>query len=168
LKSCLDILINKAKQFNEIYIPEDVESKLRKISAATIDRMLKDELKRYELKGRTKTKPGRLLKKQIPIHNYAGYNRYDTDKELFILNELYFYLDRYLNFFQPQMKLIEKKRIGSKMVKKYDNPQTPYQRLLLCEEINDEKKKELKLIYEQLNPFEINRFFIDKCKQFVV
>jgi len=41
LKSCLDILINKAKQFNEIYIPEDVESKPRKISAATIDRMPK-------------------------------------------------------------------------------------------------------------------------------
>ena len=109
MKSFLDILINKAKQFNEIYIPEDIESKLRKISAVTIDRMLKDELKRYELKGRSKTKPGRLIKKQIPIRNYAGYNRYDADKELFIINELYFYLDRYLIFFQPQMKLIEKK-----------------------------------------------------------
>ena len=36
------------------------------------------------------------------------------------------------------------------MVKKYDNPQAPYQRLLLCEEINDEKKKELKLIYRTI------------------
>jgi hypothetical protein len=39
-----------------------------------------------------------------------GYLRYDTPEELGVLAELYGYLVPYVNFFQPQMKLIEKTR----------------------------------------------------------
>ena len=45
------------------------------------------------------------------IRRAVGYGRYDTDKELNILNELYSYLRLYVNFFQPVRKLIKKERI---------------------------------------------------------
>ncbi|URA09675.1 hypothetical protein [Thermospira aquatica] len=46
------------------------------------------------------------------------------------MNRLYAYLRLYANFFQPVMKMTEKKRIGSKVQKKHDDIKTPYQRLL--------------------------------------
>ena len=55
------------------------------------------------------------------------------------------------------MKLKSKERIGSKVIKKYDQPKTPYQRLLEMEEINEPIKNELKAIYKELNPFELKR-----------
>ncbi len=47
-----------------------------------------------------------------------GYLRYDTEKEVIILNELYTSLRLYTNHFLPVMKLTEKERIGSKVRKK--------------------------------------------------
>ena len=41
------------------------------ISAATIDRLLAKERKKYRIKGRSTTKPGTLLKKSIPIRIFA-------------------------------------------------------------------------------------------------
>jgi IS30 family transposase len=41
------------------------------MSAATIDRRLAGKRKRLELKGRSGTKPGTLLKSQIPIRTWA-------------------------------------------------------------------------------------------------
>lgn len=44
------------------------------ISAATVDRLLAHERKRISLKGRSRTKPGSLLKHQIPIRTFADWN----------------------------------------------------------------------------------------------
>ena len=44
----------------EIQLSIDDQRKLRKMSAATIDRLLAGERKRYNLKGRSQTKPGTL------------------------------------------------------------------------------------------------------------
>ena len=43
-------------------------------SAATIDRLLQRERAQLRLKGRTHTKPGSLLKHQIPIRTFADWN----------------------------------------------------------------------------------------------
>ena len=63
----------------------------------------------------------------------------------------------YHNFFIPSVKLIEKKRIASKTIKRYDKPKTPYQRLLEAdsEHIPEETKIELKKLYQTLDPFEL-------------
>ena len=74
-----------------------------------------------------------------------------------ILNRLYSILCLYLNFFQPQMKLIQKERYGSKVKKKYDKPQTPYQRVLASPLVNEKVKRELKSKYAKLNPAELKR-----------
>ncbi|MCX6556104.1 MAG: transposase, partial [Candidatus Aminicenantes bacterium] len=285
LKRCLEPMVAKARQFKEKAIPRPIEAKLVRISAPTLDRMLKTERRKHELKCRSKTKPGTLLKKQIAIRsgvewdedavgyeeldlvghdggnaggdycftlnvtdiksgwtemqavrnkaqiwvfdalqdirkrlpfamkgidsdngsefinshllaycqqegivftrsrsyqkndnchveqknftavrNFVGYNRYDREEELALLNELYGHLRLYLNFFHPQMKLVSKERTGTKVKKRYDVPKTPYQRLLDLEEVDAERKAKLQKTYAQLNPFELKRT-IDKLQE---
>ena len=54
----------------EFHIDEELQSQLLTISPATIDRILKDERKKLEIKGRSHTKAGVLLKHQIPIRTF--------------------------------------------------------------------------------------------------
>ncbi len=91
------------------------------------------------------------------VRRAVGYMRHDTQLELEILNELYGFLRLYSNFFQPVMKLLEKTRIGSKVKKKYDKAQTPYQRVLASPDIPKENKKQLRSQYRKLNPAELKR-----------
>ena len=91
------------------------------------------------------------------IRRAVGYARYDTEKELNILNELYGYLRLYVNFFQPVRKLIKKERIGSKITKTYDEAKTPYRRVLASPDIEDEVKVKLRKEYGMLNPAELKR-----------
>ena len=91
------------------------------------------------------------------IRRAVGYGRYDTDKELSILNKLYGYLRLYVNFFQPVRKLIKKERIGSKVTKRYDEAKTPYRRVLASPDIKEEIKVKLKNQYAMLNPAELKR-----------
>lgn len=90
------------------------------------------------------------------VRKIVGYDRLDTKDELEVLNSLYQGpLRLYLNFFQPVMKLMEKKRIGGKLIKKYDTAKTPYQRLLKSRSIRKDKKQELTKLYETLNPVKL-------------
>ncbi len=91
------------------------------------------------------------------VRRNVGYQRYDTDKELRTLNELYIYLDSYINYFQPVVKLVSKTRVGSKVTKKYDKAKTPFRRVLDSEHVNDKIKKNLKREYDSLNPAELKR-----------
>lgn len=278
LAPVLKEIIFKLEQYKEITIGRETKEKLLRISPATIDRLLSAERKKLNIKGRSNTKPGTLLKNQIPIRTFSewdegmpgfleldlvghdggdaagefaqtinavdvytgwteteairnkaqkwafegiqnikgrlpfdllgidsdngaefinshlyryclehkitftrsrkyrkndncyveqknysvvrkavGYMRYDTEEELGILNELYSYLRSYTNFFQPVMKMIEKTRTGSRVKKKYDVPQTPYQRVLQSPHVSKEDKERLKKQYDKLNPAELKR-----------
>jgi len=278
LAPALKDVVRRLERFREIRISEEVRQKLLKISPASIDRLLAKERKRHQIKGRGNTKPGTLLKNQIPIRTFsdwneqkpgfvevdlvghdggdshgdfaqtldvtdvcttwteteavrnkaqvwvfealkdikgrmpfpllgidsdsggefinnqlfrycqqekitftrsrsyrkndgcfveqknysvvrraAGYLRYDTEEELLTLKELYRYLRLYTNFFQPTMKLIEKTRLGSKVMKKYDKAQTPYQRVLACPDVSVDDKRTLKKLYATLNPAKLKR-----------
>jgi hypothetical protein len=100
------------------------------------------------------------------IKKVFGYLRYDTTKELNIINDLYENdLRLYKNFFQPVMKLKEKIRIGGKVHRKYDVAKTPYQRIIESEQINLKTKKELKATYLSLNPAELKRNIEEKLNQ---
>lgn len=69
-------------------------------------------------------------KKYSVVRRAVGYIRYGTDEELKIMNELYSVLRLYTNFREPSMKFLEKVRIGSKVKKKYDKPETLYRRII--------------------------------------
>jgi hypothetical protein len=74
------------------------------------------------------------------------------------LNKLYTSEWRlYHNFFLPSVKLLEKKRIASKTIKRYDKPKTPYQRVMESTDISDEIKHSLKIQFEPLNPFRLRK-----------
>jgi len=284
LKEIIPIL----EERKELEIERDIREKLLKVSAATIDRLLKEEKKKWRIRGKKRTKPGSLLKSQIPIRTFAewnekvpgfieidlvehsggvargiyaqtldatdiftgwteticienksqvnvfeglqkiikqypfvilgidsdngsefinqhlikfcqenkitftrsrsykkndncyveqknwsivrktvGYSRYETEKEINLINQIYFHLRLYTNFFQPQMKLINKTRIGSKVTKKYDKAKTPYQRVIECEQIDKTTKEKLKQIYKGLNPVKLKREIVSlQCKLF--
>lgn len=67
--------VAKLETHKEIDLTEDVREKLLKISASTIDRLLKPVKDRYRLgKGRSGTKPGSLLKKSIPIRTFSDWD----------------------------------------------------------------------------------------------
>lgn len=91
------------------------------------------------------------------IRRVLGYSRYDTERELEIIKELYQNLRLYVNFFQPVMKLKEKQRIGAKVKKKYDLAKTPCQRVLKSKHINQKIKRKLKTQYGKLNPAQLKR-----------
>ena len=57
----------------------------------------------------------------------------------------------------PVTKLISKKRIGSKVTKKYDKARTPFRRVLESEYIDDKIKARLKVQYDSLNPVELKK-----------
>lgn len=73
LKPFLPTLLKSLKHHKEINLSKDDEALLLNISAATIDRLLKPARKGLIPKGRPTTKPGTLLKHQIPIRTFADW-----------------------------------------------------------------------------------------------
>jgi hypothetical protein len=58
----------------EFGLDEATTGKLCRISASTVDRLLKPERKKLELKGRSHTRHGPLLKHQIPIRTHFAWD----------------------------------------------------------------------------------------------
>src|SRR5947199_10471864 len=58
----------------EIQCKAETRKKLGSMSAATIDRFLQPERKKYQLKGRAHTRPGTLLKQQIPLRTFSEWD----------------------------------------------------------------------------------------------
>jgi len=74
-----------------------------------------------------------------------------------LLNELYDVLHFYINFFVPVMKLKEKVRTGSKVKRVYDEPQTPYARVLASPDVSAKDKAKLRRVYKTLSVVELKQ-----------
>jgi len=74
LQPMLPELLTVLERHNEFRCDRETRAKLLRISAASIDRLLRTERRKYELRGRAGTKPGTLLKKQIPIRTFAEWD----------------------------------------------------------------------------------------------
>lgn len=94
------------------------------------------------------------------IRRLVGYDRYEGFEAWRALVDLYAVLRLYVNYFQPSMKLISKKRDGAKVTKKYDKAQTPYKRLLNSN-ISHEAKAKMQEEYESLDPVNL----LDRLKK---
>lgn len=86
------------------------------------------------------------------IRDFLGYTRIEDPNKVLLMNELYDYLEDYINFFLPSMKCIKKDRQGSKYKRVYDKTRTAYQRVLDDPNINQGIKNDLKDRYVKLNP----------------
>jgi len=278
LVAALPETLEALERHGEIQLSEEVRGKLLRMSAATMDRLLAGEKKKFRLQGRSGTKPGTLLRHQIPVRTFAdwdearpgfvevdlvaheggnawgdycqtldltdvatgwtelvavrnkaqvwvfealqevrqrlpfpllgldsdngsefinhhlrsyceqegitltrsrpyrkndncfveqknysvvrrhvGYQRYDTEADVELLNELYKQLRLYVNFFLPSQRLVEKIRQGSRVQRRYDQARTPYQRVLESPQVTETCKQELRAEYADLNPAELDR-----------
>ena len=99
------------------------------------------------------------------VRHTVGYDRWETEQELALLESIYDDLRLYINFFQPSLKLIAKERVGNKTSKRYDTAKTPYQRVLERNDISLEDKARLAHLYVQLNPAELRRRMDQKIAQ---
>lgn len=93
------------------------------------------------------------------VRHSAGYYRYDTPRELDLLNQMWPLQSRLHNLFLPQQKLQTKTRRGAKVTKTYDTAATPLTRLLrdhpgLLDPID---QRELSTLLHELNPAKLRR-----------
>ena len=84
-----------------------------------------------------------------------GYQRLEQPELVPLINELYRTWGLLHNFFHPNLKLLSKTRKGSKTLRKYSPPQTPYQRLVQSEHLSPEQKQKLQSQFQQLNPLRL-------------
>lgn len=100
------------------------------------------------------------------VRQLFGYARFDNEALVELMNDLYKNeVSQMNNFFLPNFKLIQKQRIQAKIIRKHSKPETPYQRLIKSDFIGEEKKKELTEIYNQLNPFKLQKAIQKKLKR---
>jgi hypothetical protein len=100
------------------------------------------------------------------IRQYFGYERFDNPAVVALMNDLY--ANEYsllINFFLPSVKLQEKIRVGSQIIKHHDQPMTPCERLLRSPYITRDKKRWLKEKRASLNPFILQRIMQQKIKR---
>ena len=86
------------------------------------------------------------------VRHYFGKLRLDTAEQIATGNALYERMWLYYNLFQPVMHLSEKIVEGDTVRRKWDEAQTPYQRLLATAVLNQEQQERLHTLYEQTNP----------------
>jgi hypothetical protein len=70
----LAVVVVRLRRDGELYLTDPEAALLVRVSAATIDRRLAPERARMMSRGRSHTKPGTLLKSQIPIRTWAQWN----------------------------------------------------------------------------------------------
>lgn len=97
-------------------------------------------------------------KNYTQVRLWFGYERYDNPAVVPLINALCKGpLNQLLNYFLPTMKLENKERVGSKVVRKYGQTMTPLSRVLACPEVTAETKQRLRAQKQTLNPFALTR-----------
>jgi hypothetical protein len=91
------------------------------------------------------------------VRRAVGYGRFVGENAVDMLNAVYDRLRLRTNFFLPSMKLAKKERIGSRVIKRYDEPKTPYERVLESSEISESAKAKLRRQFRSLNPAKLDR-----------
>lgn len=90
------------------------------------------------------------------VRKVFGWDRYDTPEALEAMNDLYRHeLSLWNNLFQPSVKLKEKVRKGSRLIRKYGPAQTPFQRVLKCKEADPQRVQVFQQLLDFTDPFEL-------------
>lgn len=71
----------------------------------------------------------------------------------------------FFNFFCPSVKLIEKKLVNGKIIKTYDLPKTPFQRVLESPDMSASTKNNLNEQFKLINPFKLKKIIENKLKK---
>jgi hypothetical protein len=99
------------------------------------------------------------------VRELVGYLRFDTDKELSVLNEIWALDMGYTNYLLAQQKLVFKQRTGSKVTKRYDRAMTPCARTLAQKGITKTDRARLEETMGAVRPGELYRQIQDLTTQ---
>ena len=91
------------------------------------------------------------------VRQLIGYDRFATRAAYAQLTRVYELARLHVNFFQPVEKLVTKSRQGARVHRVYDRAQTPYQRLCASGVLAPDKRAELEVLYQRLNPLQLRR-----------
>jgi hypothetical protein len=140
---------------------------LRGIDSDNGSEFINDHLYRYCQAGDIQFTRGRPYKKDDNAHieqknwthvrRLLGYVRYDTAEAREAINDLYRQeLGLFQNLFLPSVKLARKERVGSRLRRRYQAPQTPLQRLAACGAADPVQVAELQRLRQSLDPFQLS------------
>jgi hypothetical protein len=88
------------------------------------------------------------------VRKLLGYVRYEAPAAVAAMNALYRHeLRLFQNLFLPSVKLVRKVRVGARLRRVYDRPQTPFERVQACPEAEPAKVAQLTALRAQLDPF---------------
>jgi hypothetical protein len=91
------------------------------------------------------------------VRRLVGYDRYSSRAAWAVLQRLDGLLRLQHNFFRPVRKLLSKRRVGSKVVKRYDAARTPYQRVLAAGMLAPAQRQALAQQVHALDPIALAR-----------
>ncbi|HSD50346.1 MAG TPA: transposase family protein [Candidatus Methylomirabilis sp.] len=88
------------------------------------------------------------------VRKLLGYVRYDSPAAVAVMNALYRQeLRLFQNLFLPSVKLVRKTRVGARIRRVYDRPQTPFERVQACPEADPLRVAHLRHLRATLDPF---------------
>ncbi len=140
---------------------------LRGIDSDNGSEFINDHLYRYCRSRAIQFTRGRPYKKDDNAHieqknwthvrRLLGYMRYDSEAAQEAMNELYRNeLCLFQNLFMPSVKLQKKVRIGSRLRRVYEPPQTPFQRVCASPAADPKRVAELQRLRQTLDPFQLS------------
>ncbi|MDR7542703.1 MAG: hypothetical protein QN120_00455 [Armatimonadota bacterium] len=149
-------------------IAEDLPFLLRGLDADNGSEFINHHLFRYCQDHGIQLTRGRPYKKDDNAHveqknwthvrKLLGWDRYDSHQALEAINDLYRHeLRLMMNLFQPSVKLVRKVRVGSRLKRVYDRPQTPLDRLLATGAGDPAKVAAFQQLRTRLDPFALTQ-----------
>jgi hypothetical protein len=92
------------------------------------------------------------------VRKWLGYTRFEAEEIVPAINRFYDALTPYLNHFIASRRIVSKERIGAKWrIVREKRALTPYERVLLRDDVSAETKKALRIEHERLNPLVLKR-----------
>src|SRR6266566_5116902 len=91
------------------------------------------------------------------VRQYVGQLRLDTPEQVAALDALYEQMWLYYNLFQPVLHLRQKTVVGDRVKRKWDQAQTPYERVQALGVLPPEQQARLQQLYEQTNPLALRQ-----------
>jgi hypothetical protein len=101
------------------------------------------------------------------VRTLLGYGRFDDPDCIAPLNEILRLHSLWTNLFRPCMRLIEKRKVGSKYKKTYDKPLTPAQRLLGSAALGKEAKERICAMLEEHDCYQLKVLIQEKLDGFL-
>jgi hypothetical protein len=145
------------------YLRQALPFRLRGIDSDNGSEFINHHLRRYCTRQDIQFTRGRPYKKDDNAHieqknwthvrKLLGYLRYDSEPALTAINALYEELRLLQNLFLPSVKLVEKRRVGARLRRRYDVPRTPLERLETCADADPAKIRALQQFRARLDPF---------------